>query len=178
MTLEGHVQYCARCGTRLVVGVIDGHERQHCPQCGFVVYHNPAPVGLAVVEHEGQLVLIRRTLPPLQGYWAPPAGHVEMGESVPEATLREVREETGLEITLEGLVGVYSQADVSVVIVAYRGRAVGGKSAAGADAGEIALFKPGELPAQPFPADGTPTDRWLYGVIESVTAPWREAPAP
>lgn len=168
--------FCPQCGTRLTTGPLHGRDREHCPACGFVVYNNPAPVGLAVVERDGQLVLIRRTIPPLQGYWAPPAGHVELGESVPEATIREVREETGLDIALEGLVGVYSQADVRVVIVAYRGRAVGGEPVAGEDAGEIALFKPGELPAQPFPADGTPTDRWFYGVIESVTAPWREAP--
>lgn len=158
--------------------MIDGHERQQCPRCGFVVYRNPAPVGLAVTERDGQLVLIRRAKPPLQGYWAPPAGHVEVGESVPEATIREVREETGLDIVLEGLVGVYSQANVNVVIVAYRGRAVGGEPKAGEDAVEIALVQPRELPAQPYPADGTPTDRWLFGVIESVTAPWRVAPTP
>ena len=169
-------QFCSQCGTRLTVGAPHGREREYCPACGFVAYYNPAPVGLAVVERGGQLVLIRRTLPPLQGYWAPPAGHVEIGESVPEATIREVREETGLDIALEGLVGVYSQADVKVVIVAYRGKAVRGEPVAGEDAGEIALFEPGRLPAQPFPADGTPTDRWFYGVIESVTAPWREAP--
>jgi ADP-ribose pyrophosphatase YjhB (NUDIX family) len=171
-------QFCSQCGSRLIAGPLHGRERKYCPACGFIVYHNPAPVGLAVVERDGQLVLIRRTIPPLQGYWAPPAGHVEIGESVPEATIREVREETGLDITLEGLVGVYSQADVKVVIVAYRGRAVSGEPKAGEDAGEIALFKPGELPDQPFPADGTPTDRWLYGVIEAVTAPWREARIP
>ena len=170
-------QFCSQCGTRLTVGPLHGREREYCPACGFVVFYNPAPVGLAVVEHEGQLVLIRRTLPPLQGYWAPPAGHVEIGESVPEATIREAQEETGLEIKLDGLIGVYSHAEVKVVIIAYRGKACGGKLQAGDDASDIALFAPGELPAQPFPAAGTATDRWFYGVIESVTAQWREAPA-
>lgn len=169
--------FCPQCGTRLIVGPVDGRERQHCPACGFIVYHNPAPVGLAVVEDQGRLVLIRRTIPPLKGYWAPPAGYVEIGESVPEAAIREAREETGLEITLDGLIGVYSQADVKVVIVAYRGRARGGQAKAGDDAGDIASFAPGELPLQPFPEEGTAFDRWFYGVLESLTAPWREAAA-
>lgn len=167
--------FCPRCGTRLVVGLIEGRERPHCPACGFVVYHNPAPVGLAVVEHDGKLVLIRRTIPPLEGYWAPPAGHVEIGESVPEAAIRETREETGLTVTLDGLVGVYSQAGVKVVIIAYRGRAEGGQAKAGGDAAEVALFAPGQLPAQPRPANGTAVDYWFYDVIQEVTAPWREA---
>ncbi len=168
-------QFCSQCGTRLAVGHVHGKEREHCPACGFVVFYNPAPVGLAVIDYEGQLVLIRRTIPPLQGYWAPPAGHVEIGESVPEATIREAKEESGLEITLEGLVGVYSQADVKVVIVAYRGRACGGELKAGDDAGEIGLFAAGQLPVQPPPVEGTATDHWLYHVIQDVTAPWQKA---
>jgi ADP-ribose pyrophosphatase YjhB (NUDIX family) len=168
-------QFCSQCSTRLVVGPVEGRERQHCPACGFIHYHNPAPVGLAVVDYDGQLVLIRRTIPPLSGYWAPPAGHVEIGESVPEATIRETKEETGLDIALDGLVGVYSQADVKVVIVAYRGRASGGQPKAGEDAGEVALFAPGRLPEQPRPTNGTAMDHWFYDVIQEVTAPWQKA---
>jgi len=51
MTVESSFQYCARCGTRLVFGPVEGRDREHCPACGYVVYHNPAPVGMAVVEH-------------------------------------------------------------------------------------------------------------------------------
>jgi len=167
--------FCPQCGTRLTTGPLHGRDREHCPACGFVVFCNPAPVGLAIIEHEGQLVLIRRTIPPLQNYWAPPAGHVEMGESVSEATIREAHEESGLEITLDGLVGVYSQADVKVVIIAYRGRSRGGVLKAGDDASDIGLFPRGQLPVQLPPVDGTATDHWFYGVIQDVTAAWQEA---
>lgn len=165
-------QFCPRCGAALATGPVHGRDREHCLACGFVAFYNPAPVGLAVVENEGRLVLVRRTLPPLQDYWAPPAGHVEIGESVPEATVREVYEETGLHIALDGLIGVYSQADVKVVIVAYRARAQGGVMRAGDDASEIALFAPGRLPVQPFPGEGTATDIWFYNVLQEVTAAW------
>jgi ADP-ribose pyrophosphatase YjhB (NUDIX family) len=172
-------QFCAECGARLTMSLIHGREREHCPACGVAVYHTPAPIGMALVERDHQVVLIRRTAPPLQGYWAPPAGHVELGESVTEATIRETREETGLEIVLDELVNVYSRGDANVVIVAYRARATGGEPKAGDDASEVGLFAPGRIPIQPPPdeSSGTALDRWFYGVIQEVTAPWREAPA-
>jgi len=130
---------------------------------------------MAVIEHERQLVLIRRRDEPLAGYWAPPAGYVETGESVPEAVVREAREECGLEIELDGLAGVYSQADVEVLIVAYRAHSSGGRLVAGDDASEVGLFSRGRLPAQLSPIAGSATDRWLHEVILAVTAPWLAA---
>ena len=93
--------FCCRCATPMAASQLGGREREQCPACGFVAWRNPAPVGLAVIEHAGQLVLIRRREPPLAGYWAPPAGYVECGESVPQAVMRESLEECGLEIALD-----------------------------------------------------------------------------
>ncbi|MCK9382681.1 MAG: NUDIX hydrolase [Sulfuritalea sp.] len=157
----------------MVVASIAERPREQCPACGFIAYRNPAPVAMAVIEHEQQLVLIRRRDPPLANYWAPPAGYVETGESVPEAVIREAREECGLEIVLDELAGVYSQADVDVLIVAYRAHSSGGRPVAGDDASEVGLFSPGQLPPQKAPVAGTATDRWLHQVILDVTAPWR-----
>jgi len=53
-------------------------------------------------------VLIRRENPPFQGCYALPGGFVEVGETVEEAVAREAKEETGLEIEVLGLVGIYS----------------------------------------------------------------------
>jgi ADP-ribose pyrophosphatase YjhB (NUDIX family) len=49
------------------------------------------------------------------GQWGLPGGSVEIGESVAEATVREVREETGLEVAIRRLVGVYSDPGLQVV---------------------------------------------------------------
>jgi ADP-ribose pyrophosphatase YjhB (NUDIX family) len=166
-------RHCSQCGSRLVLATIEARQREQCPDCGFIAYRNPAPVGMAVIEHEHQLVLICRRDPPLAGYWAPPAGYVETGESVPEAVMREAREECGLEIVLDELSGVYSQADVDVLIIAYRAHSTGGRLVAGDDASEATLFVRGQVPAQPVPVDGTATDRWLHEVIRNLTAPWR-----
>lgn len=164
----------------MALASIGERQREQCPACGFIAWRNPAPVGMAVIEHEQQLVLIRRRDAPLANYWAPPAGYVETGESVPEAVIREAREECGLEIVLDELAGVYSQADVDVLIVAYRAHSNGGRLVAGDDASAVGLFAPGRLPAQPVPAQpvpaaGSATDRWLHAVILAVTAPWLAA---
>jgi 8-oxo-dGTP diphosphatase len=159
----------------MTLAFLDGRDREHCPACGFVAYRNPAPVGLAVIEHEGQLVLIRRSAAPLADYWAPPAGYVECGESVPDAVIREAREECGLDIALDGLAGVYSQADVDVLIIAYRAHSTGGLLIAGDDASDARLFAAGRLPVQTSPPEGTATDRWFFSVVEHTTARWRQA---
>ncbi len=158
--------FCSQCATPMTKAMIGGKQRARCPACGFVLWRNPAPVGMALIAHEGKLVLIRRSEAPLAGFWAPPAGYVECGESVPAAVCREALEECGLEIELDGLLGVYSQADVDVVIVAYGAHSRGGTLRAGDDAGEARLFNAFDLPSQEPPADGSATVLWLHGVID------------
>ncbi len=64
-----------------------------------------------VVLYQNKLVLIKRRNPPFEGRYALPGGFVEAGERVEEAAIREVKEETGLEIKLIKLLGVYSDPD-------------------------------------------------------------------
>ncbi|MBI5107202.1 MAG: NUDIX hydrolase [Rhodocyclales bacterium] len=169
--------YCQHCAAPMAPAMLGGRERPQCPACGFVLWRNPAPVGMALIEHEGKLVLIRRAAAPLAGYWAPPAGYVECGESVPEAVVREAEEECGLRIELDRLVGVHSQADVEVLIIAYAARSVGGTLRAGDDASEVRLFAAGDLPQQATPRDGTATDQWLHGVVETTLRHWQQTHA-
>jgi ADP-ribose pyrophosphatase YjhB (NUDIX family) len=52
----------------------------------------------AVVVQNGQVLLVRRGREPLKGHWSLPGGLIEVGESLHEGVVREVREETGLEV--------------------------------------------------------------------------------
>ena len=62
-------------------------------------------VGAVVRDEADRLLLVRRAHPPAQGRWSLPGGRVEPGESDEQALAREVREETGLDVTVGRLVG-------------------------------------------------------------------------
>ncbi len=107
----------------------------------------------ALILFDGGIVLIRRTNSPYQGFYALPGGFVEVGETVEDAAKREAKEETGLDITLLKLIGVYSKPDRDprghVVSISYlaEGR---GMLAAGSDAGSAEVFDPEDLPPLAF----------------------------
>lgn len=60
----------------------------------------------AVVFKDSKVLLIRRGKPPKEKEWSLPGGAQELGESAPEAAIREVQEETGLEVKVTGFVDV------------------------------------------------------------------------
>lgn len=107
----------------------------------------------AVILFSGGIVLIQRDRPPFAGKYALPGGFVELGESVESAAVREAREETGLEIELLGLVGIYSDParDPRGHVVSAAFLAMGrGSLLAGSDARAAGIFPKGGLPPLAF----------------------------
>jgi 8-oxo-dGTP diphosphatase len=94
-------------------------------------------------------VLIRRRNNPFKGSWALPGGFVEYGETVESAVIREIKEETGLEIDLKGIIGVYSNPDRDprghVVTICYKAIKTGGELKADTDASEVIYIKRKDL---------------------------------
>jgi len=100
----------------------------------------PAPVpAVGVVCLRGDSVLlIRRGTPPRQGEWSLPGGRIEPGERAVDAALRELREETGVEAGITGLIdvvdGLFPEAGRHYVLIDYAARWVSGEPVAGDDA--------------------------------------------
>ncbi len=70
--------------------------------------HPYVAVDIFAINEKNEFVLVKRKNDPFKGYWALPGGFVEYGETVEHAATREMREETGLEICILDIVGVYS----------------------------------------------------------------------
>jgi 8-oxo-dGTP diphosphatase len=106
-----------------------------------------APVAAAgVVCLRGtEVLLIRRGAPPRLGEWSLPGGRIEPGERAADAALRELREETGVEAELTGLLDVIDGffPGRHYLLIDYAARWVSGEPVAGDDAAE-ARFWPAE----------------------------------
>ncbi len=95
------------------------------------------------------VVLIRRRNEPFEGQLALPGGFVDIGETVEDAAVREMKEETGLDVELVRLVGVYSDPDRDPrghnVSIAFLANIVGGKLAPDTDASEAEVLDPNSV---------------------------------
>ncbi|EAP89072.1 MutT/nudix family protein [Oceanicaulis alexandrii HTCC2633] len=98
-------------------------------------------VGL-VVWREDEVLLIRRANPPFQGCWSIPGGKVEFGETLHQAGLREVLEETGIRAQVDTLIDVFESITEHghYVMADFSAHWLGGEPEAGDDALEAAFF--------------------------------------
>ncbi len=119
----------------------------------MTTYRNPYPTADIIIERPEGIVFVERRNPPY-GY-ALPGGFIEYGESAEAAAIREAKEETGLDVTLTRLLGVYSDPKRDprhhTLSVVYVGRA-DGEPKAGDDAKSLIIANP-ETPPEPLAFD-------------------------
>jgi 8-oxo-dGTP diphosphatase len=129
----------------------------------------------AAIFRDGRVLIVRRGRPPAHGLYTLPGGGVELGETLEEAIIREVREETGLAIAPLALVGfreaiardAAGRVDRHFVILPFAARWVGGEIALNEELAEAHWRKPDELAGL----------KTTEGLAEIVAAAERIAPA-
>lgn len=148
-------RYCPYCGEGLRRVPADGRDlpeaalKPACPACEYVHLDAPTPVAAAIVEREGEVLLVR---PHGAETFALVGGYPEPYETIEEAAAREVREETGLEVQVERILGSYSIDPMgrNLVLVVCVARVVGGTFRLQAEElAEGRWFPPDRLPAWP-----------------------------
>jgi 8-oxo-dGTP diphosphatase len=156
--------YCPICAAHLVEKCIDATPRPTCPECGFILFLAPMLVAVVVVRHEGKFLLGRRNIDPGKGMWSFFGGYVDRGEKVEDAALREVKEETNLDVQLEDLIGIYSEQGDQHVLVGYQASVIEREAnrlvAQSEEVSELAFFTWEELPAFAFPVDRHILNDW------------------
>ena len=147
------INFCTRCGAELVQQARFGKLRPVCTNCGWVYFPDPKVAAAALIEKNGQVLLVRRANDPQRGLWTLPAGFVDAGENPARAVERECLEETGLQAHVTDLVDVlYGQEHLrgAHILIVYRAEILSGDLKAGDDVDRAAYFRLDSLPPLAF----------------------------
>jgi ADP-ribose pyrophosphatase YjhB (NUDIX family) len=156
---HGHVEYryCPRCGGALDRREVKANEpkRLVCQSCSFIFYQDPKVVAGTIFVADGGIVLLKRGVEPALGKWVFPGGYVDRGEAVPDAAIRETKEESNLDVKLGTLLNVYSYRNSAHIIVVYAAEIVAGSLCAADECVDARVFKPEDIPWDELAFDST-----------------------
>jgi 8-oxo-dGTP diphosphatase len=149
MANPDQMNYCPRCGEPLVDAFRYGRERRVCEACDYVHFQDPKVAAVVFIARDGEVLLVRRAVDPEGGKWALPAGFIDYGEDPQAAAIREVREETGLEVRITRLI---DEAAIT-----------GGTLTPQDDADRAVFFAPDDIPYEQiaFASTRLILDKWL-----------------
>jgi ADP-ribose pyrophosphatase YjhB (NUDIX family) len=154
----------------------DDRERMICAECGHIDYQNPKVVVGTVVVADDRILMCRRAIEPRRGFWTLPAGYLELGETLEEGAAREAMEEATANISIDGILAVFSVARIGQVQVIFRGRFANPGApafAAGPESLEVALYPWARIPWNDiaFPTVHWALSAWNAGRSGSLGVP-------
>ena len=142
------MQFCSQCAapveTRVPAG--DNRTRFVCTRCEFVHYQNPRMVVGCIPEHEGAILLCKRSIEPRYGFWTLPAGFMELGETLAEAALRETWEEALARVELGPLMALVDVVHAGQVHAFFAARLPAPEFGVGEETLETRLFEAADIP--------------------------------
>ena len=157
---EIQMKYCPYCGARGTWKVPPGDTlpRLVCESCGRIHYQNPQIIAGCLVELERKILMCRRAIEPRLGSWTFPAGYMESGENIETAAVREMLEETGIEVEVDGLYSLFSVLERDHVYAMFRARARTTETQCGDESLEVAFVAPEDIP----------WDELAYPIVEHI----------
>lgn len=165
-------KYCPLCGTQLILSQVSNKTRPRCPGCGFVFYRNPFPAVSVLVVQDDKVLLGKRLGEPGKGKWALPSGYIEFEDDFLTTAIREVKEETGLDVEITCIVNVQSaflSAEYHFLGIYLLAQVVRGRLNPGDDLEEANWCSPTEpLPEMAFSADIQLVQAYSAGEIEGI----------
>ncbi len=125
--------------------------------CGEISYENPLPAAAALVlDYDRRVLLVKRGILPNKGMWCLPIGFAEIGETIAQAALRELQEETGLTGRVSRLIDADSWSSGfygDLLVVTFEVEKVSGVETPGDDAEDVGYFPIDRLPPLAFPSN-------------------------
>lgn len=146
-------KFCLYCGGSVGKKYEDDVLRDFCPSCHTYFYENPLPVVAAILDNSRNILLVKRNRRPFTGYWCLPTGFAETGESIEEATLRELKEESGIKgkiIRLLDADSYQSRFYGDLLFLTFVVEQTGGKLAAGHDTAQARFWPIEKIPPLAF----------------------------
>ncbi len=163
-------RFCYLCGSQLQTQLLEGRPREICRNCGWVHYeHRKVSAAVRIIE-EGRLLLVQRGIEPWKNAWYMPAGYLEVDEDPRECAIREALEETGFEVSVGDLLGVYTYEDDprgNGIVLLYQGEIIGGEIRPNHEMLQVEFFSPVELQGLTF--SGAGAHRQIEDWVKEVT---------
>ena len=142
--------FCPRCKSKLE----NNPDFFKCKSCGQVIYKNSAPTASVLIIRGNKVLLAKRAFEPFKGKYDIIGGFLKYGEDPLTGVLREVKEETSLEITILDILGIYMDTygkdGIETLNIIYIGKIVNGKMKASDDVAELEWFPINKLPKPAF----------------------------
>jgi len=109
-------KFCPQCGTATEQNFVAGRDRDACPNCGFVQFAR-TKIGVGALVFRGESILLVERITSPNGIWTLPSGHQEEDETLEMAVIREVWEESGMNVHPRGIVFLRNMMEYGAIDV-------------------------------------------------------------
>jgi len=160
-----YFKFCPVCAGRLLLKKHGPVFHLTCRSCDFIFYQNSKPTASAfIVNQKNQILLVKRAVEPMKGYWDAPGGFLEDGEDPIKGLRREMKEELGVQLADIQFFGIYldvynERYAINTLNIIYLAKILKGKLQPMDDISEAKWFSASQIPWSKL---GFP---WLYQAL-------------